>query len=1079
MALTRKILQTIFKIFYIAGVTLWLWAAIFVLVLSFLIILSINGFPLPNMFKAKLSNHISTLSGYPTHIEKLVFDWSENWEPILRLQQTKMHQSNNLTLSLDRLDILMERSSLISFSPKLKAITGHGLTINAHHNENNAFQEILATDENSTRQNNPATEIEKLEQLANTPYLSTSISVKIHDITFSHSDKNTEEKWPTINGLFMTKQTPTGFIFDTNFSFLDKNSQQTDFTMAVEYSSALENIHITQNFKNIPIHDLLKYLNQPALSDNIQIYADGAVNFALSKNATLENIAGHIDINPDNYTTAPYLEEKLKEAFLKFSYLPEQQKISIDALKFSSTHSFLNGTGFISFGQKNPFSTPISARINMNEMAFVPNNFLRSKIHTKNATFNARAEKNFANIILEQSKIPIDGSVIKIQGAAEKRLEGWEGHFSTAIDSTNVHLIKKYWPKNIKKGALKWITNNVPQAQLTDVNATLHVLPLQKPDITLNFDFANTEIVFIPHFEPLRQARGYGLIKNEQFHLFIDKGHVDAGANRKMQIRNTKVLLDKLSILNNPVEIHTEISGSFPDALHFLNKPPFNLIDKQGIALDAGTGDVYTNSKINFRIKKKLSYKDVSFKVVGHIQNLDAKKLIVDRHILIPMVKIDASQKFVKFNGIGTFDNIPFDMFWQQNIDADTAQKNFIKGTTKISPSTIKSLGLPLENDIIFGQTTGNLAIEINPDSATNLSLTSNLDGLGGQFKPLGWYFDKKAKGTFNIDATLTPHLDIKQFEIQAGTLKIKGHAHFSEDLRLTKLTLETLKLGNKIDIKANILPKNTNETAKIEIQGSYVDIDAFKNTDTKEVTNFEKISITLDKLKVTPHFIFDDFKGEFNGSDNFSGDFSVHFLDRQFLITKNNQKLGSCYTIRSQIMRGMQSNYIRMKLSQNKKNNIYNGHLNIESIKVQNLPIATEILSTLSIVGLLEKMANNGIVFRDIDVYFTLDNDKITIISAYMFNPSLSIYADGIVDLKNNFMDLQLIIAPFFIFNGIGGILTGSQQGIFGFQVNLDGEITKPNIVTTPMPHVLPGTFTSNKSKNKISCDADNKTTP
>ena len=104
--------------------------------------------------------------------------------------------------------------------------------------------------------------------------------------------------------------------------------------------------------------------------------------------------------------------------------------------------------------------------------------------------------------------------------------------------------------------------------------------------------------------------------------------------------------------------------------------------------------------------------------------------------------------------------------------------------------------------------------------------------------------------------------------------------------------------------------------------------------------------------------------------------------------------------------------------------------------------------------------MANGGIYFSNVDAKFRLTPEQFILTESSAVGPSMGLSLDGIIGLKNNMMDLQGVLSPVYMLNGIGGIFTRAGEGLFGFNFTLTGSTSAPQVGVNPLSVLTPGMF-------------------
>ena len=73
---------------------------------------------------------------------------------------------------------------------------------------------------------------------------------------------------------------------------------------------------------------------------------------------------------------------------------------------------------------------------------------------------------------------------------------------------------------------------------------------------------------------------------------------------------------------------------------------------------------------------------------------------------------------------------------------------------------------------------------------------------------------------------------------------------------------------------------------------------------------------------------------------------------------------------------------------------------------------------------------------------------------------PSMGISLDGYFNLRDKTMDMQGVLSPVYILNGIGRLFSRKGEGLIGFNFNLAGPVADPGVSVNPLSVFTPGMF-------------------
>ena len=145
-------------------------------------------------------------------------------------------------------------------------------------------------------------------------------------------------------------------------------------------------------------------------------------------------------------------------------------------------------------------------------------------------------------------------------------------------------------------------------------------------------------------------------------------------------------------------------------------------------------------------------------------------------------------------------------------------------------------------------------------------------------------------------------------------------------------------------------------------------------------------------------------------------------------------------------------------------------GSLDIENFRIKNAPVLAQIISSASVIGLLDNLNGNGLLFTKIEGTFVYKGDKLTLKDGVAVGPSLGLTMNGFerYGKKENIIDVNGLVSPVYIINGvvkaiplIGKVFGGEKgEGVFGVSYKVQGNSSNPRVSVNPLSIFTPGAF-------------------
>ena len=119
------------------------------------------------------------------------------------------------------------------------------------------------------------------------------------------------------------------------------------------------------------------------------------------------------------------------------------------------------------------------------------------------------------------------------------------------------------------------------------------------------------------------------------------------------------------------------------------------------------------------------------------------------------------------------------------------------------------------------------------------------------------------------------------------------------------------------------------------------------------------------------------------------------------------------------------------------------------------------ELLSAVSLVGLIEQLSGDGLLMNEIEAEFDVKDGNITLYSASGIGPSFGLSLDGFINTKQDTLDLQGVVSPFYFINSVGVLVSrNTGEGLIGINFTMKGPSDAPTVIANPLSILTPGIF-------------------
>ena len=137
-----------------------------------------------------------------------------------------------------------------------------------------------------------------------------------------------------------------------------------------------------------------------------------------------------------------------------------------------------------------------------------------------------------------------------------------------------------------------------------------------------------------------------------------------------------------------------------------------------------------------------------------------------------------------------------------------------------------------------------------------------------------------------------------------------------------------------------------------------------------------------------------------------------------------------------------------------------FDGRVEATGLRVKDAPGIAALINAISVVGLINELNGDGIYFEQLEGDFRITPNRITLTKSSAVGASLGLSMDGVYGLESGNMQMQGVISPVYLLNGIGSVLTRRGEGVIGFNYRLTGPATQPKVSVNPLSALAPGFF-------------------
>ncbi len=900
-----------------------------------------------------------------------------------------------------------------------------------------------------------------------TPELEPLRTITLDNVSLRYVDLRAERSWTVDGGRFTVEREGDDLHAASTLTLLTGGA--TAATVEGSYWRTLG--ELSADF-GLTVTDLLAQdiaTQAPALAFFAALDAplSGSLRGQLGQEGELANLSASLSVGKGalrpNEDAAPV---PFNGARTYFNYEPKQGLLLFDEVSVDSAWvtGRAEGSAQLVMEDGSQWPSAMIGQIRLSDLTAAPIGVMTKPLDIQQADASFRLSLPDFALDLGQLTVQVPEGRANVSGRIEAAVGGWAMSLLAEVDEVAPADVVAYWPESKGQKVRAWLDKNIKAGSLRDIQFHLSADPGEKPRHQLDFAFDWAEVQYLPTMPPVQNASGWAELDNTRFALRVDHGEVRPKQGGIIDISGSRYEIPKFGKPPEDAQVALKGRGTVTAFMSLLDSDPINVPTKTNLPVTLADGMAEVEGTLTIPFKPKLGPNDVGYDFDAVVRQVRTDRLVKGSVLAAETLTLKADPSGVTISGKGRFNTIPFDGTFR----APKGGTPTVGADVELSERTLDAMKIDLGAVAISGQGTGRLDLSLPKNAPIGLKLTSNLAGVGVGLDSLGWAKARSAKGGLTVAGQLNP-LGINTLEFSAPGLSMSGNLRTSAEGKVTDVRLSRLRVGDWLDSTV-ALGLRQNRPPLISLSKGMVDISKMPAA---KPSNQEGSPLRLSGMtvRVSKGIGLEKFDGDFETTGGTRGTFKAKVnggAPVEGLIAPSRGR--SAIRVTSEdggdvmrdagILKQANGGEMVLTLTPARTNGQYDGVLAITNTRLYDAPAVTDLLNAVSVVGLLDQMANGGIYFSNVDAKFRLTPEQFILTESSAVGPSMGLSLDGMIGLKSNRMDLQGVLSPVYMLNGIGGIFTRQGEGLFGFNFTLTGTTSAPQVGVNPLSVLTPGMF-------------------
>lgn len=672
--------------------------------------------------------------------------------------------------------------------------------------------------------------------------------------------------------------------------------------------------------------------------------------------------------------------------------------------------------------------------------------------------------------------------------------------FDVTASKTDIRSALRVWPEAVAPPVRRFLVSNLKAGTLEsfglkvvmtggDVEKAISGGPVPDGSVKIDFAISQATLQAAEGLPPVSRMDVTGQVTGTKAFLRAPAGLIAMAGQRSLNASDGTFKLENYWDDDAVARIDFRLTGGADGVGALLQEPLVKEI--AGFEVDPSTmkGKADLKVGIGLAVSNVPAIADLPLKVSGTLSELTIDKVFGKEKLEGAAINIAYDTGNLAIKGDGKIGGGP------ASIDVQKSRQGGQATVSLVLDEAARS-----RRGMSFGsQLTGSIAVKailpLGQPNAPGTVIEADLAKAGVDQLIPGWSKPVGRPGKLTFTLVDGPGNEIRDLQLDSGSVQLRGMAALSSDGDLEKADLSTFKLSPGDDMKAHV--ERANGVYKVSVRGNVGDARPFlksfggqgANTksgasarDSKDVDldlslniltghNEEAITNASMKVSLRKDILRQlDMKGRL-GATNIIGKTEAQGRAGSMIILQAEDAGGLLRFL--DIYRRMSGGDFVLQMTTG--DGPQDGFLVVRSFSLENEPALRRIIPTQTqmVVG-QDKAGNpqtvrvdvNEVSFAKARVDFTRTAGRIDFKNAAIFGNSIGFTLGGFIDYVRDRIDISGTFVPAYGLNNafaqvplFGPLLGGGQyEGLFAVNFRVGGQASSPNLTVNPLSAVAPG---------------------
>ncbi len=903
-------------------------------------------------------------------------------------------------------------------------------------------------------------------------------SINANALTITLEDARSGRLWQVTDGRLKLTQSDQIIDITVNFDVFNQTEELAEVVLGFRTDKTSPAASISANFRNAAAADIAAQSPLLAFLGVLDAPISGALRSAISDSGEISELVGTLELGAGALSPiAGARPVRFETAKVYIDYAPEEQRLDFTSINMRSELGEVLGHGALYLSNyRNGWPATLLGQFQIESAAIRAGDLFENTVEIEGGAADFRLHLNPFTLELGQVVLVQEGTSFNVSGEVSASSGGWSLALDGAVAQIGQPQALALWPLLLAPKARAWVAENVTGGTLTGLDASLRMAPGMARRVSVEAGFHDFSARVVKAMAPLEQGAGYMVINDDRFMAVAEGGHIRAPDGGEVEIAGTAFTVPDMTTKPTPATVDVQFAGPLKALLTILDAKPYNVFKNTDFGPDIATGQVTGSGRVALVMQPKLRPEDVEFSFDAQVAQVRSDKLVPGKVVTAPRARVEVDNRHIEVSGTARIGAASGTGSWFAAIGPGADGSSRLEATVDLNQEALDEFNITLPAGSVAGQGSGQLVLEFSRGQQPSYRLTSDLNRLALAIPEIGWSKPRNRTGNLLIAGHLGQPVTVERLQFSAPGLKAEGLITLKPDGNFDEAVFERVRLLNWLDAPVTISGRGPGRPVAISVLGGSADMSraTFGDSSTGAGPDSDAeapIDIRLDRLKVAEGIELTGFNATLDRAGGLHGTFAARVNGGPRITgVVAPQTAGTAFRIRSDdaggvlkaagVFESMRGGEMDLILAPHPGEGVYDGQLDITQIRTTSAPALLELLGAISVVGLLEQVQEEGILFQTVEARFRMTPSEVIISKGSAIGASMGISMDGTYKLGVSEMDLAGVLSPFYILNGLGQIFTRRGEGLIGFTYTLKGTPDEPIVSVNPLSIFTPAMF-------------------